>query len=60
VHPARSVLSARLAQAGHGVEAMTGGIVVVLAYSAPLAILVGLGGLVVLGIRRRREEPVVS
>jgi hypothetical protein len=58
VPPARSVLSARMAQAGHGIEAMTGGIVVVLAYSAPLVILAGLGALVVLGVRRRRADPV--
>jgi hypothetical protein len=58
--PGRSVLATRLAQAGHGVEAMVGGIIVVLAYGGPIAVLLGLVGLAGIGWRRRRPAGGVA
>ncbi len=49
-----SVIDARLAQAGRGVEAVAGGTLVVLAYGGPLAVLGGLVALGLAGTRRRR------
>jgi hypothetical protein len=54
--PSRSILDARLAQAGRGVEAMTGGMLVVLAYAGPLVAVAGLVALGLLGVRRRRAD----
>jgi len=50
----QSVIDARLAQAGRGVEAVAGGTLVVLAYAAPVAVLAGIVALGVAGARRRR------
>jgi len=58
--PSRSILSTRVAQAGHGVEAVLGGIIVVAAYAGPIAVLLGLAGLGWAGWRRRRLVGTVS
>jgi hypothetical protein len=49
-----SVFATRWAQAGRGVEAMAGGILVVAAYSAPVVALLALLGVTAWGIRRRQ------
>ena len=53
-----SVLSQRIAQARRGVEAVLGGILVVLAYAGPLALLAGMGAVGVAAHRRRRSQRV--
>jgi len=49
-----SVLARRWAEAGHAVTAVIGGMLVVVAYAAPILALLGLAGGALLGVRRRR------
>jgi len=50
----RSVLDTRVSQARHGVEAVAGGILVVIAYGGPLAAVGAVVAVILAGSRRRR------
>ena len=50
----RTVLDTRVSQASHGVEAVAGGILVVVAYGGPLAAVAAVIAVIVAGSRRRR------